>query len=42
MKLNWNFLGGERVQNKKRSVAEHGYFLELHIMHKCMAGASMS
>ena len=31
MKLNWNFLGGERVQNKKPSVGEHGYFLELHI-----------
>ena len=30
MKLNWNFLGGEGVQNKKPSVGEYGYFLELH------------
>ena len=30
MKLNWNFLGGERVQNKKPSMREYGYFLELH------------
>ena len=31
VKLNWNFLGGgEGVQNKKPSVGEHGYFLELH------------
>ena len=35
MKLNWNFLGGVGVQNKKSSVGggggEYGYFLELHI-----------
>ena len=29
MKLNWNFLGGEGVQNKKPSMEEYGYFLEL-------------
>ena len=32
MKLNRNFLGGGRVQNKKPSVGgEYGHFLELHI-----------
>ena len=30
MKLNWNFLGVVGVQNKKPSVGEYGYFLELH------------
>ena len=30
MKLNWNFLGGRGVQNKKPSVGGV-YFLELHI-----------
>ena len=30
MKLNWNFLGGEGVLNKKPSVGEYGHFLELH------------
>ena len=28
--LNWTYLGGEGVQNKKPSIGEHGYFLELH------------
>ena len=32
MKLNWNFLGGEGVQNKNLPWGEYGYFLELHIM----------
>ena len=31
MKLNWKFLGGGGVQNKKPSMGEYGYFLELHI-----------
>ena len=33
MKLNWNFLGGREVQNKKPSVGRGsmGYFLELPI-----------
>ena len=37
MKLNWTFLGGEGVQNKKPSMGgggggrEYTYFLELHI-----------
>ena len=31
MKLNWNFLGGvEGGTNKKPSMGEYGYFLELH------------
>ena len=30
MKLNWNFLEGRGVQNKKPFVGEYGYFLELH------------
>ena len=31
MKINWNFLGGGRVRNKKKpSVGEYEYFLELH------------
>ena len=33
MKLNWNFQGGEGVQNKIPSVrggGEYGYFLEVH------------
>ena len=30
MKLNWNFLGGGRVQNEKSSVGEYEYFLALH------------
>ena len=30
MKINWNFLGGGGVQNKKPSMREYGYFLELH------------
>ena len=34
MKLNWNFLGGEGVQNKKPSLGEYGYFLELHIPNR--------
>ena len=34
MKLNWNFLGGVGVQNKKPSVGGDGYFLELHIPAK--------
>ena len=29
MKIKWNFLGGGR-QNKKPSMGEYGYFLELH------------
>jgi len=31
MKLNWNFLGGGGVQNKKPSMGEYRYFLELLI-----------
>ena len=31
MKMNWNFLGGGGVQNKKPSMGEYGYFLELHV-----------
>ena len=27
------FLGGEGVQNKKPSMGEYGYFLELHIIN---------
>ena len=34
MKLNWNFLGGEGVQNKNLPWGEYGYFLELHIACK--------
>ena len=30
MQLNWNFPGGDGVQNKKPSVGVYGYFLELH------------
>ena len=30
MKLNWNSLRGWGVQNKKLSLGEYGYFLELH------------
>ena len=30
MKLNWNFLGGLGVQNKKLPLGENGYFLKLH------------
>ena len=30
MKLNWDFLG-KGVQNKKPSMDDNGYFLELHI-----------
>ena len=30
MKLNWNFLGGAGVQNRRLSMGEYGYFLELH------------
>ena len=42
MKLNWNFPGGggggvgdggEGVQNKKPSMVEYGYFLELHVFY---------
>ena len=29
MKVNWNFPGGG-VQNKKPSMGQYGYFLELH------------
>ena len=31
MKLNWNFPGGEGVQNYNLPLGEYGYFLELHI-----------
>ena len=32
MELNWNFLGGGGVQNKKNLPwGEYGYFLELYI-----------
>ena len=34
MKINWNFLGGGEVQNKKPSVGEYGYFLELYNIQK--------
>ena len=33
MKLNWNFLGGGVVQNKKTCGGlKYGYFLELHMI----------
>ena len=32
MKLNWNFLGGPGVQNKKPSLGGVWIFLELHII----------
>ena len=36
MKLNWNFLRGERFQNKILPWWCHGYFLEQHIaLYKC-------
>ena len=31
MKLNWSFLWEDGVQNKKPSMGEYGYFMELHI-----------
>ena len=31
MKLNWNFLGGEGVQNKNLPWKEYGFFLEFAI-----------
>ena len=34
MKLNWNFPGGEEIENKQTSVGERGYFLELNIFFK--------
>ena len=30
MKLNWNLLGGQGVQNKNLPWGEYGYFLELY------------
>ena len=34
MRLNWNFLGGGRVQNKKPSVVGGGGSMELHIVKR--------
>ena len=46
MKINWNFLGGGRgMQNKKPSVGEYGYFLELHYLtgtHPCHDDSQIS